>query len=297
MSRLYLRLPNLPSFHHTITTFLGFMDLKIGAQILTLFALFNKIAGVYGIIAVFQGGTFSQVALYLYSIATIVVFLWGLKGISDENAQQVLTYAHLFTLDHLVSSFWTLLFAFNWYLFAPHDGTPTTKQSDHQTGLMDLIESIEGQYSTPEQIAKLHHDKLTGDARKASAEAIWAEERGFAAGVLVIGWLIKIYFALVLYSYALHLRHGTYRNLPLSKASSSASPLQGGRRGSGRSEYRYHPVLEEEELETWSDDGDDGAAAAARMSTASGGRPDAPSSPAAEEPGRGVKAAIDRLAS
>ncbi|EPQ28153.1 uncharacterized protein PFL1_04480 [Pseudozyma flocculosa PF-1] len=296
MSRLYLRLPSLPSFHHAITTFLGFMDLKIGAQILTLFALFNKIAGVYGIIAVFQGGTLTQVGLYVYSIATIVVFLWGLKGISDENPQQVLTYAHLFTLDHLISSFWTLLFAFNWYLFTAHDGTPTTQQSDHQTGLMDLIESIESQYTTPEEIAKLHHDKLTGDARKASAEAIWAEERGFASAVLAFGWLVKIYFALVLYSYALHLRHGTYRNLPLSKASSGAS--RGGA-GSGRSEYRYHPVLEEEELESWSDDGEEGGAAADRASAgaAAGAASSASPSNAGHPPASGVKAVVDRLAS
>lgn len=200
MSRLYLRLPNLPSFHHTITSFLGFMDLKIGAQILTLFALFNKTAGVYGIIAVFQGGTFAQVALYLYSIATIVIFLWGLKGISDENAQQVLTYAHLFTVDHLVSSFWTLLFAFNWYLFTPHDGAPPANQSNHQKGLMDLIEKIEADYRTPEEMAKLHHDRLTGEERKLSAERIWAEERGFSAGVLTVGWLVKVSVTDVCYS-------------------------------------------------------------------------------------------------
>ncbi|SPC66192.1 related to KEI1 - component of inositol phosphorylceramide synthase [Ustilago sp. UG-2017b] len=262
MSRLYLRLPSVPSFHHAITSFLGFMDLKIGASILTLFALFNKTAGVYGILAVFQGGTFSQVALYVYSIATIVLFLWGLKGISDEDAQYVLTYAHLFTLDHMVSTFWTLLFTFNWWYFTPHDGQPTTNQSSHQTGLMDLIETIESQYRTPEQMAQLHHDKLTPEQRKTSAQRIWKEEKDFSAAVLILGWLVKIYFALVLYSYALHLRHGTYRALPLSKASSNSAAT---RSGAGRSEYRYHPVVEEEELENWSDDGEaDGDAQAAK---------------------------------
>ena len=66
------------------------MDIKVGSQILTLFSLFNKIAGIYGIIAVFQGGTFAQVSLYLYSIATIPIFIWGLKVISDEKADGVL---------------------------------------------------------------------------------------------------------------------------------------------------------------------------------------------------------------
>lgn len=288
MSRLYLRLPNLPSFHHAITSFLGFMDLKVGASILTLFALFNKTAGVYGILAVFQGGTFAQVALYLYSIASIIVFLWGLKGISDEDAQHVLNYAHLFALDHMISTFWTLLFTFNWFYFTPHDGRPTTNQSSHQTGLMDLIETIESQYRTPEQMAKLHHDQLTSEQRVSSAQRIWKEEKDFSAVVLGLGWLIKIYFALVLYSYALHLRHGTYRTLPLSKASTNSGA---SRSGAGRSEYRYHPVVEEEELESWSDDGEaDGENGAAKNSTAGGNG----SIPAASS--GGARAVMDRLA-
>lgn len=225
----------------------------MGASILTLFAMFNKTAGVYGILAVFQGGTFTQVALYLYSIATIVIFLWGLKGISEENPNQVLTYAHLFTLDHMISTFWTLLFAFDWYLFTPHDGRPTTNQSSHQVGLMDLIESIESQYRTPEQMAKLHHDQLTPQQKALSAERIWAEEKSFAAGVLAFGWLVKIYFALVLYAYALHLRHGSYRSLPLSKASSSG----GSPNTNGRSDYRYHPVVADEQMEAWSEGEED----------------------------------------
>lgn len=65
------------------------MDLKIGCSIITLFALFNKIAGVYGIIAVFQGGTFAQLSLYVYSIGSILGLLWGLKGISDVSRRRV----------------------------------------------------------------------------------------------------------------------------------------------------------------------------------------------------------------
>ncbi|GAC98459.1 hypothetical protein PHSY_006053 [Pseudozyma hubeiensis SY62] len=296
-SRLYLRLPNLPSFHRAITSFLGFMDLKIGASILTLFALFNKTAGVYGILAVFQGGTFSQVALYLYSIATIVLFLWGLKGISDEDAQHVLTYAHLFTLDHMISTFWTLLFTFNWFYFTPHDGQPTTTQSSHQTGLMDLIETLESQYRTPEEMLKLHHEKLTPEQRKMSANQIWKEEKDFSAAVLTLGWLVKIYFALVLYSYALHLRHGTYRTLPLSKASASSAASRNG----GRSEYRYHPVVEEEELESWSDDEAEAEANKAPKANGTNGANGSASIPsAAASSGNGAsggaRAVIDRLA-
>lgn len=65
------------------TSFLGLFDLKQGSSVISLFAMFNKIAGVYGILAVFSGGTIAQVSLYLYSIVSIGALLWGLRGISD----------------------------------------------------------------------------------------------------------------------------------------------------------------------------------------------------------------------
>ena len=47
--------------------------------------MLNKIAGVYGVIAVFAGGTFAQISMYAYSIATLAVFLWGLKSIGEAR--------------------------------------------------------------------------------------------------------------------------------------------------------------------------------------------------------------------
>lgn len=65
-----------------LDSFLG-VDLKLGASVISLLGLLNKIAGVYGIIAVFTGGSVAQVSLYVYSIATLVLFLWGLRGIAS----------------------------------------------------------------------------------------------------------------------------------------------------------------------------------------------------------------------
>ncbi|PKI82901.1 hypothetical protein MVES_003320 [Malassezia vespertilionis] len=225
MPRLYLRLPS-SSLQSHFTSFIGLIDIKVGCQIFTLFSLFNKIAGIFGIIAIFQGGSLAQLSLYTYSIASIPVFIWGLREISDERANAVLRYAHVFILDHLISSGWTLLFALWWFIYAPHDGKPVTNSS-HQAGLMDLIESLESEYRTAEEMTRFRHKEYNMSTpegqqhaalRTQNAHEIWATERGFAAVVLVIGWLLKIYFALVLYSYALHLRHGTYWILPLSKS-------------------------------------------------------------------------------
>lgn len=261
MPRLYLRMPKTMLTKY-VTSFSGFMDIKVGCQIISLFSLFNKIAGVYGIIAVFQGGTFAQVSLYIYSIATIPLFIWGLKGISDEKHQVVLRYAHLYFLDHLISTAWTMLFGIWWYSYAKHDGHPVSNSS-HQAELMSLIESLESHYRTPEQMAQLRHSTINTDTPEGAAEAalrtqrarqIWHAERGFAAGVLILGWLIKvrtawqltqIYFAIVLYAYALHLRHGTYWMLPLSKS----------RRANAVHASAYHPApTESDEVDLPTDD-------------------------------------------
>lgn len=247
MSRLWFR---APAFHTHLTSFLWMFDLKVGATVITLFALFNKIAGLYGIIAIFQGGTFSQVTLYIYSLLTLVFFLWAMQGIADEDTARVLKYSHLFLADHLISTAWTFFFGLDWFLANKHDGEKPPL-NEYQAGLMGLIESIESKYETSKNV---HHEPLVGQARVDAAQRVWKGERSFSATVLILGWLVKIYFALVLYSYALHLRHGTYRSLPLSKSS-----------GYNQANGAYHAVrgqsfelgaVEEEDLPAWSDEED-----------------------------------------
>lgn len=67
--------------------------------------------------------------------------------------------------------------------------------------------------------------------------------------------VLQIYFALVLYSYAIHLRHGTYRKLPLSKPS-----------GYSQQNGTYRPVrgqsfelgnVDDEDLPAWSEGEDE----------------------------------------
>lgn len=43
--------------------------------------LISKVAGVYGLITVLVGGSFTQIAFYAYSVATLFAFLWGLKQV------------------------------------------------------------------------------------------------------------------------------------------------------------------------------------------------------------------------
>lgn len=115
-----------PTFHRysAFTSFLGFLDLKLGCTILTLFNLFNKSAGIFGLLAIFQGGTWAQLSLYAYSLGTIFLSLWGLRGISEESSPTVMAYAHLYLADHMISSIWSFYFFQIVYYYTEHNGQP-----------------------------------------------------------------------------------------------------------------------------------------------------------------------------
>jgi hypothetical protein len=68
-----------------LSTFVKLLDLKLGSEIITYFAILNKVAGVYGLLAVFFGGNLAQLSLYLYSVATLLACAWGLRQIGEVS--------------------------------------------------------------------------------------------------------------------------------------------------------------------------------------------------------------------
>ncbi|CAK5279732.1 unnamed protein product [Mycena citricolor] len=187
-----------------LSSFLGILDIKTGVVIATLCAIFNKVAGVYGLIALLTGagGSFAQLSLYLYSVLGLVALAWGLGVVKQEDPRQTLYYAHLFCGDHILSTLWTAFFAMQWWWYIPHDGA---RQANSQAQA-DLI-----------AIANLTEAVLTDGERTQAAQLIWNQEKGTSAVVILLAWLAKIYLAILIYSYALHLRQGTYHSLVMNR--------------------------------------------------------------------------------
>jgi len=180
------------------------MDIKTGATVVLLFALFNKVAGVYGLIAIFTGGTLAQLTMYIYSILALLLFVWGLRAVAAENSKDVFYFAHAFICDHLLSSLWLAYFSVHYWLYTDHNGERVIN-SEAQRQLIEVASDI------------LDIPELSTDERHRIAQDLWNTEKGHAAAVIIIGWVLKIYFALIVYSYALHLRRGTYRTLNRSE--------------------------------------------------------------------------------
>jgi len=193
------------------TSALGLLDLKTGVTVTLLFVLLNKVAGVYGLIAVLTGagGSFAQLSLYVYSAVALVALGWGLNAVKKEDPKQTLYFAHLFFADHILSTAWTVFFAVTWWFFTPHDGRRQAN-SKAQEEMMKTGVSIDGHTWTKEE-------------RVQAAMVIWNKEKGTAATVIAFSWLAKIYFAALLYSYATHLRRGSYRSLPNSRPNPTSS--------------------------------------------------------------------------
>ncbi|KDQ61335.1 hypothetical protein JAAARDRAFT_88945, partial [Jaapia argillacea MUCL 33604] len=192
-----------------LSSFLGVLDIKTGVIIALLFALLNKVAGVYGLIALLTGagGSAAQLTLYIYSLLVLVALGWALHAVKQEDAKNTLYFAHLFFADHILSTVWTVFFAVIWFLFTPHDGRRQASSPAQE----DIMKSVP------------NHRNMTEDERMTAALTIWNKEKGPALSIIIIGWLVKFYFVFLLYSYATHLRKGSYRSLPHSRPNAAST--------------------------------------------------------------------------
>jgi inositol phosphorylceramide synthase regulatory subunit len=158
--------------------------------------LLNKVAGVYGLIAVLTGagGSFAQLSLYIYSVIALVALAWGLRAVKDvrqpssfsdscslyllqEDPKQTLYFAHLFFADHVLSTAWTVFFAVVWWVYTPHDGQRTVN-SEAQA---EMAKGGNG-----------GSHNMTDEQRAEAAHMMWNDEKGTAAGIIIISWLIKV---------------------------------------------------------------------------------------------------------
>lgn len=96
----------------------------------------------------------------------------------QEDPKRVLYFAHMFFLDHLFSTCWTVFFGVVWWVYTPHDGKRVAN-SEAQRQMMNGASGVEGHNMTEEE-------------RTEAALGIWNQEKGFAAAILILGWLTKV---------------------------------------------------------------------------------------------------------
>ncbi|KAI8370998.1 Inositolphosphorylceramide synthase subunit Kei1-domain-containing protein [Blakeslea trispora] len=157
----------------------GFVPLKTGVSLITIFGILNKLSGFYGILS-FDFSDTTATAIYIYSLFAIAVFVYGLYGQYHDNVRITRWYTMFFLLDCLVSVVSTIWFAVNWFVYTDHS-------------LPELTDN-------PEKLAE--HDR------------VFEMESKVSIAVLVILRFVHFYFAYVVIRYYKLINRAHYSKLP-----------------------------------------------------------------------------------
>lgn len=100
----------------------------------------------------------------------------SLRPQQQENPAKVLTYAHFYLIDHLISTLYIVFFGVTWYVYTPHDGRRIANSAAQK-------EILEG--SGPAS-------SMSEEERTRMALQVWNDEKSFSTTVIILGWLVKV---------------------------------------------------------------------------------------------------------
>ncbi|CCX35414.1 Putative uncharacterized protein [Taphrina deformans PYCC 5710] len=209
-------------------SFLHFMSLQTGAELICIFTVFNKASGLYGLLALITGAPISawQMSMYLYSIMAAGLFAHSLRHIQGgpSSTLEVVSFAWLYVLDTLINFGYTALFASTWFLVLSQQGGSGTADAMNDTaGFTSPTHTVSSVTVAPTRLpdgsAGTVLDSVKAGQVPALGEAVLHPEQIPSIVALVGILLVKIYFCLVVLSFA--------RVLVRKTNSGSMSPYQG----------------------------------------------------------------------
>jgi disulfide bond formation protein DsbB len=204
--------------------FLYTMTLSTGASLITLSMLVNKLAGLYGILALFTGYHLSpfQLSMYIYSTLALILTAYLARHIRKQSPLQCLALAWFYVLDSIINAAYTAVFAATWFLvLAQHDaGTsdktgPGASTMDETSGFTDPqlnVSRVEVVATPQPPLAGSGQDAVAagvpagGPASSGSngalQTAILDSQNMNSIGVIIAMWTIRAYFCLIMLAFA-----------------------------------------------------------------------------------------------
>ncbi|KAI0131972.1 Inositolphosphorylceramide synthase subunit Kei1-domain-containing protein [Xylariales sp. AK1849] len=128
-------------------TFLGLMSLQTGAEIIALTLLFNKVTGLYGLLAILTGYHLSavQLSLYIYSVIALGILAFCMPHIRRQTPFQCLALAWLYIIDTVINTIYTTVFAVSWFLalekVGPKQSEPTETDEPPMGGFLGAVDT------------------------------------------------------------------------------------------------------------------------------------------------------------
>ncbi|KIW34249.1 uncharacterized protein PV07_01041 [Cladophialophora immunda] len=217
ISARLLRLARPKRFFYTMT-------LSTGASLITLSMLVNKLAGLYGILALFTGYHLSpfQLSMYIYSTIALVLTAYLARHIRKQSPLQCLALAWFYVLDSIVNAAYTAVFAATWFLvLAQHDAGKSDKKGpgastmDEVSGFTDPqlnVSRVEVVATPQPPLAGSGQDAVAGGVPAANAassgsngalqSAVLDSQNMNSVGVIIAMWTIRAYFCLIMLAFA-----------------------------------------------------------------------------------------------
>jgi hypothetical protein len=131
--------------------------LQHGAKLILMCAVFKKISGLYGIIAIFTGSLPSppaisrlthhrpgaetsalQRSLFFYPIIAFATLISLLPNMHKQSPLAAIFFAYIYLIDSIINALYTFLFGLSWFLVQASIQDPSEVPERHlqtQTGL------------------------------------------------------------------------------------------------------------------------------------------------------------------
>ncbi|KAJ9148922.1 hypothetical protein NKR23_g4617 [Pleurostoma richardsiae] len=254
-------------------TFLGLMSLPTGTEIISLAMLFNKLTGLYGLLAIVTGYAVNavQLSMFIYSVLALIALAFLFPHIRRQSPFHALALAWLYIIDALVNTAYIANFAVVWYVAtaSPNGGaayTPQgpemTKNAGGGTAAARRAENGTGREGVSANGTAPSH----GGGSRAAAQA---QDTASSIVLIVFFSLVRVYLCLVVMSFARQVLMRHMESRATDVASKVDSPFaEGTPEGEGwkgklgrvmvsiGNSY-WVPSIEEEQAEEEGGDGDD----------------------------------------
>lgn len=200
-----------------LQTLLRFVSLRTATEFITLTLLINKVTGFYGILALFTGYELNplQLSHYIYSLVILGQAAYLAPAIRSRPSEplKVLALAWLYVLDTVINAAYTALFGMGWFvLLARNFGEETgglVKVPGE--GMMDDTAGFTNpdvNATAVEVIANPAPGALSGQEAVVVSQAgpttgmVLESDMMTSIGLLALFSLVRVYFCLVVMSYA-----------------------------------------------------------------------------------------------
>lgn len=194
------------------TRFLGVMSLGTGVEMISVFMIFNKLTGFYGLLAILTGLRLSslQISMYIYSCLAILILVYLIPHIRKQSPFECILLGYFYLIDTVTNILFTCAFAINWFLTVTSGGgaSSTILKSDNVAKAMPLKNQIFN-ISGGKIVAKPAHsvtavnEAIVYSMVSATASSGSRFDEIVPSVVLVAALsIIRIYFVLVVLAYA-----------------------------------------------------------------------------------------------